>query len=182
MEAMHGAVGLETTSPEGSCFYIDLPLTEQESDTARADADGATERIATAEDETASYVVLYVEDNPANLQLVGEILSERPDITLMSAPHARLGLELAHAHKPDLILLDIHLPGMDGYEALRTLQSWDATSSIPVLALTADAMPREVERGLAAGFARYLTKPIDVPAFVEAINAYLGPGATGTKP
>jgi signal transduction histidine kinase/ActR/RegA family two-component response regulator len=179
MDAMGGTVGLETTSAEGSCFYLELPLTPRRTAAASVDDVGAIADAATASDHKAGkYMVLYVEDNPANLQLVGEILAERPDITLMSAPHARLGLELAHAHKPDLILLDIHLPGMDGYEALKTLQSWEATAHIPVLALTADAMPREVARGLAAGFARYLTKPIDVPAFVEAIDAHLGPAAT----
>ncbi|MBT3267477.1 response regulator [Candidatus Poribacteria bacterium] len=180
MEAMSGSVGIETTSAEGSCFYVDLPAAANapganaEQPAAGADTDAA----APAADGGAEYVVLYVEDNPANLQLVGEILSERSDITLMSAPHARLGLELAHAHRPDLILLDIHLPGMDGYEALETLLTWEETRDIPVLALTADAMPGEVKRGLAAGFARYLTKPIDVPTFIDAIDTFLTPGAT----
>ena len=174
MEAMDGTVGIETTSSEGSCFYVELPLAASapigEQDAPGSDADA---EAVTPADVSQGYVVLYVEDNPANLQLVGEILSGRPDITLMTAPHARLGLELAHAHRPDLILLDIHLPGMDGYEALKALQAWEETRDIPVLALTADAMPREVERGLAAGFARYVTKPIDVPTFVEAIDAFL---------
>ena len=177
MEAMDGAAGIESSSPEGSCFYVDLPVAQETSayqacgiaDGARSTDPATTPVIG----DNARYLVLYVEDNPANLQLVSEILAERADVTLISAPDARLGLELAHARRPDLILLDIHLPGMDGYEALKTLKSWEKTREIPVMALTADAMPREVERGIAAGFVRYITKPIDVPTFVEAVDAIL---------
>jgi CheY-like chemotaxis protein len=178
MEAMDGEVGIETTSAEGSCFYIELPRADGGAQVHEvADGEASTVDSATpAVDGAARYVVLYVEDNPANLQLVGEILADRADITLITAPHARLGLELAHAHRPDLILLDIHLPGMDGYEALKTLKTWDETRDIPVMALTADAMPREVERGIAAGFEQYITKPIDVPTFIEAVDALLTVG------
>jgi CheY-like chemotaxis protein len=119
------------------------------------------------------YLVLYVEDNPANLRLVQEIVRPRADLRLLSAPDARLGIELARSHKPDIILMDLNLPGMSGTQALRVLREDPETAAIPVIALSANAMPRDVERGLAAGFFRYLTKPIDIAMFNEAIDSTL---------
>jgi CheY-like chemotaxis protein len=127
---------------------------------------------------SAQHLVLYVEDNPANLRLVEELVRLRADLRLLSAPDARLGIELAHAHRPDLILMDLNLPGMSGLEALRVLRDDPATGTIPVIALTANAMPRDIERGLAAGFYRYLTKPIDIAMFNEAIDSTLGHAGT----
>ena len=125
--------------------------------------------------------VLYVEDNPANLQLVADILTLRPHVRLLSAPQARMGIDLARAHHPDLIILDINLPEMDGFEALKLLQNDPETSDIPVIALSASAMPRNVERGLRAGFKRYLTKPLNVPEFLETIDTFLGTPEEGTE-
>jgi CheY-like chemotaxis protein len=117
--------------------------------------------------------LLYVEDNPANLKLVQEIISFRPDLTLLSAPDGHLGIELARVHHPDIILMDINLPGVNGIDALKLLKQDPATSHIPVIALTANAMPRDVEKGIAAGFFRYLIKPINIDEFTDAINSTL---------
>jgi len=120
--------------------------------------------------------VLYVEDNPANLALVEQILARHTGVRVIGAPSARLGLELARAHRPALVLLDIHLPEMDGYELLARLRAEPATASIPVVALTAQAMPADARRAIEAGFDEYLTKPIDVSVFDAVVRRLLAAG------
>jgi len=183
MELMGGEIGVSSSPGVGSVFWIELAstaplaapaMTEPGAQAASPGADGATAPAR----EGASPVprlLLYVEDNPANLRLVEEIVRFRRDLQLLSAPDGHLGLALARARQPALILLDLNLPGMGGLEVLRQLRADPATSGIPVIALTANAMPRDIERGLAAGFDRYLTKPIDIGQFTEAINSTLAP-------
>ena len=118
--------------------------------------------------------VLYVEDNAVNLELVSDILSLRPRIRLLSASNGTMGLELAQVYQPDLILLDIHLPDMSGFEVLKRLRSSDDTRPIPVIALTAQAMPQDVHRGLEMGFEQYITKPISVKSFLAIVDEILG--------
>ena len=117
--------------------------------------------------------LLYVEDNPANMQLVEQIIARRPDMLLLGATSAAQGLELAGVARPDVILMDVNLPGMSGIDAMRILRADPATAHIPVLALSASATPRDIERGLQAGFFRYLTKPIKVNAFLETLDGAL---------
>jgi CheY-like chemotaxis protein len=117
--------------------------------------------------------VLYVEDNPANLLLVKQIISRMPGLKLISATDGYGGIELARAARPDVILMDINLPGIGGVEAMKILRSDPATAKIRVLALSANAMPRDVERGLAAGFFRYITKPIKVADFIQSLTLAL---------
>jgi len=117
--------------------------------------------------------VLYIEDNPANLKLVAQILGRRKGIRLISAHEAGLGMELARAHRPELILLDINLPDMDGYQLLERLRADEELSAVPVVAVTANAMPRDIERGRAAGFAEYLSKPLDLAHFYAVIDRFL---------
>ncbi len=117
--------------------------------------------------------LLYVEDNPANLRLVEEIVGFRADLRLLAAPDGHMGIEMARAHQPDLVLMDLNLPGMSGTDALQELRRDPRTAHIPVLALTANAMPRDVERGLESGFDRYLTKPINIEEFNAAIDQTL---------
>jgi CheY-like chemotaxis protein len=121
----------------------------------------------------ATPTLLYVEDNPANLKLVEEMVRFRSGVRLLSAPDARLGIELARAHLPRVILMDIHLPGMSGDDALKILREDHRTAHIPVIAITANAMPRDIARGLAAGYYRYLTKPLVLDAFTEALDSAL---------
>ena len=117
--------------------------------------------------------LLYVEDNPANLKLIEQLIRRRPDIRLLSATDGNLGITLARAHQPDVILMDINLPGISGIEALRILREDPLTARIPVVALSANAMPRDIEKGLQAGFFRYLTKPIRVAEFMETLQSAL---------
>jgi len=117
--------------------------------------------------------LLYVEDNRANMELVQQLIARRPDMRLFGAEDAMRGIAIAREHLPDVILLDINLPGISGLQALKILQEDPATQHIPVLALSANAMPRDIERGLAAGFFRYLTKPIRLDEFMEALDTGL---------
>jgi len=114
-----------------------------------------------------------VEDNMANLQLVEQLIARRPDLLLMSAGTGKLGIELARAHQPDVILMDINLPGISGIEALEVIRADPATAHIPVLAISANAMIGDIRHGLDLGFFRYLTKPIRVETFLEALDAAL---------
>ena len=168
MDLMGGRIVVESVEGEGSRFTLDLPLTVaprgQPPDARRGPG------AVGAEAGDPRRTVLYVEDNPAMQALVERILARRPQVRLLTAPQAQMGLELARAHRPDLIVLDINLPGMDGYEALAWLQRYEETRAIPVLALSANAMASDVKRGKAAGFLEYLTKPVDVAAFLAAID------------
>ena len=122
------------------------------------------------------YRVLYIEDNPANLRLVEQLLSRR-NIELLIAQLPELGISLAMEHSPDLILLDINLPGMNGFEVLQQLRSHPCSVAIPVIGISANAMPEDIEKAKAAGFNNYLTKPLDVPLFYQAIQQQLGPSS-----
>ena len=117
--------------------------------------------------------VLCIEDNPANLRLIENIFTFRKDIHLLTATTPELGLELAESHRPELILLDINLPSMDGYAVMDCLRTSETTRDIPVLAISANAMPEDLARGNAAGFVDYLTKPLDVSRMLEIINNIL---------
>jgi len=117
--------------------------------------------------------LLYVEDNPANLKLIEQLMTRRPTIRLLTAVDGNQGIQLALAHQPDVILMDINLPGISGIEALKILRDDPATARIPIVALSANAMPRDIERGIAAGFFSYLTKPIKVNEFMAALDAAL---------
>jgi CheY-like chemotaxis protein len=111
-----------------------------------------------------------VEDNRANLQLVEQLIARRPDVRLLSAIDGLAGIALARAQRPDVILMDINLPGISGLQALKILREDSSTRHIPVVALSANAMPRDIQKGLAAGFLRYLTKPIRINEFMEALD------------
>jgi CheY-like chemotaxis protein len=121
--------------------------------------------------------VLYIEDNPSNVDLVDSVLSVRPDIRLIAAPDGPTGLELANAKRPDLILVDIGLPGIDGYEICRRLRAREDLKATPILALSANAMQVDIERGRVAGFDDYLTKPLDVKLFLLHVDRLLQRGA-----
>ena len=181
VELMGGEIGVTSSPGVGSVFWIELASTTPLASALPERGPEAASAPDDLPDEGEPHLVLYVEDNPANLRLVEEIVAFRRDLRLLSAPDGHLGLQLAKAHLPEAILMDLNLPGMSGFEVLRQLRADPETTWIPVIALTANAMPRDIERGMAAGFHRYLTKPIDIDKFTEAINSTLAqrPGTGG---
>jgi CheY-like chemotaxis protein len=119
------------------------------------------------------HTLLYVEDNQANMKLVEQLIARRPDLQLLTAVNGTLGIEIARSAQPTVILMDINLPGISGVEALKVLRMDAATAHIPVVALSANAMPRDIEKGLQAGFFRYLTKPIKISEFMHTLDVAL---------
>ena len=121
-------------------------------------------------DGAPARTVLYVEDNPANLELVEQLIARRRDLRLLSASDGDVGLEYARAYLPEVILMDINLPGISGIEAMQALRADPATARIPIIALSANAVPRDIEKALKAGFSGYLTKPINVARFMTVLD------------
>ena len=169
VELMGGSIGVESTYGSGSCFWVRLP---------------GGNKVSQASDETPAqrgvkfntdiqYTVLFIEDNPANLKLMERYFKKYECIELVTAHLPELGLDLARARKPELILLDINLPKMDGYTVLKQLQRDKDTHDIPVIAITANAMPRDIQRGIEAGFYDYLTKPLDLNRLGDIVEKLL---------
>jgi signal transduction histidine kinase len=168
IEMMGGIIGAESTVGAGSVFWIELELTSERSAVGGGPPFEPADPLVHAGAELRT--LLYVEDNPANLMLVEDLIARRPDIRLLTALDGRTGIEIARAHRPDLILMDINLPGISGIRALKILAADPTTAHIPVIALSANAIPHDIEKGLAAGFFRYLTKPIKVSEFMETLD------------
>jgi PAS domain S-box-containing protein len=172
VELMRGSIGVESNVGIGSVFWIELLLTTAPALVIEDNGSAGIAPVpvpATARKRT----LLYVEDNPANMKLVEKLIAQRPDIHLLSAVNGTLGIEIARTSSPDMILMDINLPGISGIEAMKILREDPATAHIPIVALSANAMPRDIEKGMEAGFFRYLTKPIRVKEFMDTLNMAL---------
>jgi CheY-like chemotaxis protein len=172
VELMGGVLGVESTAGVGSVFWCEViscaaPQLMVESGEA---ATRAGQPIAAG---ARRRTLLYVEDNLANMKLVAQLIARRPDLQLLTAADGTLGIEIARAAQPTMILMDINLPGISGVEALKVLRLDPVTAHIPVVALSANAMPRDIEKGLQAGFFRYLTKPIKINEFMHTLDEAL---------
>jgi PAS domain S-box-containing protein len=172
VELMGGVIGAESTVGSGSVFWFELDSVAE----PRLEIDGARSAIVGVPVRHGAPVrstLLYVEDNPANLKLIEQIVARSPDIGLLTARDGLEGVKLARAKQPDVILMDINLPGISGIEALKILREDPATAHIPVVALSANAMLGDIDKALQAGFFRYLTKPIKVREFMETLEVAL---------
>jgi PAS domain S-box-containing protein len=172
VELMGGEIGVESAVGSGSAFWFELnsaapPELAVDKAASAANIQGQVQHGAPLR------TLLYVEDNPANLKLIEQLIARRHDMRLLSAGDGTTGIQLARVHQPEVILMDINLPGISGIEALRLLREDPATAHIPVVALSANAMPRDIEKGLQAGFFRYLTKPIKIGEFMHTMDIAL---------
>jgi signal transduction histidine kinase/CheY-like chemotaxis protein len=170
VELMGGTIGVHSTVGVGTTFWVELVASE-EPVLEMADFDGM---VSPGTSEAASLrTLLYIEDNPANLALVEQLILRRSDLKLLTAIDGHTGIQLARTYHPDVILMDINLPGVSGFGCLKMLRDDPSMAAIPVLALSANAMPRDIEKGIEAGFFRYLTKPINVVEFMRALDLAL---------
>jgi CheY-like chemotaxis protein len=169
---MGGEIGVESTVGTGSAFWIDLHAAHAPK-LITVTPEVKTGVPVRASTDAPLHTLLCVEDNPANLMLVEKLLERRPDIRLLVARDGIRGIETVRAERPDVILMDINLPGISGLIALGILADDPKTAHIPVIALSANAMPADIKKGLAAGFYRYLTKPIKVEEFMDTLDSAL---------
>ena len=158
---MDGKISVESLPGKGSTFFVELPTGE---------VGGCMD---SAPDIAPRYILLYIEDSRTNVNLVAQILKARPNIALMSANTGEMGLKLAHMHRPDIILLDINLPGIDGYEVLAQLKNHENTQNIPVLGLSAMDTMSSVAKAEKASFLTYIVKPLDIKKFLDAVDMAL---------
>lgn len=172
VELMHGEIGFRSSAGTGSTFWFTLPKGKSSRPAARQISNmpaSAPEKSAAALTQT----ILYIEDNPANLKLVTKLVERRAGTKILTASHPQRGLQLITEHHPDLVLLDINMPDLDGYQLLKLIKQDHILKSIPVVAVSAAAMAGDIDKGMDAGFDGYITKPIDVSAFYATLDRIL---------
>ena len=170
-EMMSGRVGFTSDVGRGSEFWVEAPVHRRL--TAEKSTAAATTTTSPLASGNATYKVIYVEDNPANIAFMRELIGELPSVELVTAPTAEIGLELIRAHRPDVVIMDINLPGMSGYDAMLRLRESPETREIPVIGLSAGALLKDTTRAKLAGFYRYLTKPVKVAELTDVLEYLL---------
>ena len=173
VEGMRGVIGVESQPGIGSLFWFELPISWLNPLQPAAKPLPSDSDIPQPHPAADRHQVLYIEDNPTNLRLVEKILGKRADIRLITAASGHDGLEIIRRQALSLILLDINLPDIDGFQVLQILKNNNQTQDIPIIAITANAMARDIEHGLTAGFSSYLTKPLDVAQFIKTVEQTL---------
>ncbi|HSD89148.1 MAG TPA: PAS domain S-box protein [Kofleriaceae bacterium] len=171
-ELMNGHVGFTSQVGRGSDFWVDLPV-HHETSAGAHEAASAIQASPLASTTAAKHKIIYVEDNPSNIAFMKELMEELPTVELLTAPSAEIGLEMIHAHKPDLVIMDVNLPGMSGLEAVQRLRENPETRHIPVIGLSAAALLRDTAKAKDAGFYRYLTKPVKVDELTAVLEELL---------
>ena len=175
IELMGGRIGVESSVGVGSTFWIELPRASVAPAVAPPAAKAATPLRSQALPPNGGPLrqVLCVEDNPANLELIEQLVGRRTDLRLLTAADGKLGIEFALAYQPQVILMDVSLPDMSGLDAMRILRADPSTAHIPIIALSANAIPKDIATGMEAGFYRYITKPIRINEFMDALELAL---------
>ncbi|MCA8863580.1 MULTISPECIES: ATP-binding protein [unclassified Halomonas] len=176
VERMNGEMGVDSQPGQGATFWFTLPTANAD---ATADAPPAIQPVHAQ--PSNAFTLLYIEDNPANQRLMEDIIEELGEITLQIAPSAEIGLEIMRHCSPALVLMDVHLPGMNGYQTLEAMRRDPQLQALPVVALSANALPGDIKRGLEAGFNGYLTKPLELDK-LEATIAQFIQTASGKEP
>jgi CheY-like chemotaxis protein len=172
-ELMKGGVGFTSAEGQGSAFWVEIPIDNVASGVAVSARAAAAPSSSLATGAPRRKVV-YIEDNPSNIAFMRDLMDDLPGIEMMTAPTAEIGIELVRVHQPELVIMDINLPGMSGFEATKQLAAWPETKHIPVIALTAAALGRDLTRGAEAGFRHYLTKPVKVDELTAVLEEIIG--------
>jgi CheY-like chemotaxis protein len=170
-EMMQGRVGFTSNVDQGSKFWVEIPLHRATATEAPAPLPPRAGSPLTSGERR--HKIIYIEDNPSNIAFMRELMEELATIDLLTAPTAEIGIELVRAHQPSIVILDINLPGMSGFDALRQLREWPETRDIPVIGLSAAALQKDTKRASEAGFYRYLTKPVKVTELTQVLEELL---------
>ena len=168
IELMGGQIGVKSQLNKGTTFWIELPSKESIYMQKKTTEESISAHLKTHSIKK-QYVILYIEDNPSNLKLIQRILESHSQFKIISSYDGKEGIEIALNESPDLILLDINIPSLNGFEVLKELKNTNTTQHIPIIALSANAMLSDIQKGLDSGFINYLTKPIDIEIFWDAI-------------